>query len=84
MTVTPELGRHGIWRGAAGLTPELAQAVESSGFGEEAVGIEPEIGVLRGALVCVGERVDGDLGGREFAGLQGGAQGLEWGDRSEQ
>ena len=41
MTVTPERGRYGIWRGSAGLTPELAQTVESAGFGTLWIGGSP-------------------------------------------
>ncbi len=41
MTVTPERGRYGIWRGEAGLTPELAQIIEASGFGTVWIGGSP-------------------------------------------
>lgn len=41
MTVTPQTGRYGIWRGSAGLTPELALAAEGAGFGTLWIGGSP-------------------------------------------
>jgi probable F420-dependent oxidoreductase len=41
MTVTPELGRYGVWRGESGLTPELAVAAENAGFGTLWIGGSP-------------------------------------------
>ncbi|MHA3704736.1 LLM class F420-dependent oxidoreductase [Jatrophihabitans sp. YIM 134969] len=41
MTETPELGRYGVWRGEAGLTPELAVTIEAAGFGTLWVGGSP-------------------------------------------
>ncbi|WP_424808668.1 LLM class F420-dependent oxidoreductase [Rhodococcus sp. 27YEA15] len=40
-TQTPELGTYGIWRGADGLTPELAAAIENLGFGTIWIGGSP-------------------------------------------
>ena len=41
MTDTPELGRYGVWRGEAGLTPELAVTIEDAGFGTLWIGGSP-------------------------------------------
>jgi probable F420-dependent oxidoreductase len=39
--MTVELGRYGFWRGAAGLTPELASEVEALGYGAIWIGGSP-------------------------------------------
>ena len=40
-TQTPDLGTYGIWRGAAGLPPELGTAIEKLGFGTIWIGGSP-------------------------------------------
>ena len=40
-TKTPDLGTYGIWRGAAGLPPELGTAIEKLGFGTIWIGGSP-------------------------------------------
>ncbi len=40
-SMTVELGRYGIFRGAAGLTPELAREIEAAGFGAIWIGSSP-------------------------------------------
>jgi probable F420-dependent oxidoreductase len=39
--MTPALGTHGVWRHAAGLTPDLAREIEALGFGAIWVGGSP-------------------------------------------
>lgn len=41
VSVTVELGRYGIWRGAAGVTPEWAHEVEALGYGAIWIGGSP-------------------------------------------
>ncbi|MGG7100346.1 LLM class F420-dependent oxidoreductase [Rhodococcus sp. 24CO] len=40
-TQTPDLGTYGIWRGAAGLKPDLGAAIEKLGFGTIWIGGSP-------------------------------------------
>ncbi|PBC43265.1 LLM class F420-dependent oxidoreductase [Rhodococcus sp. ACPA4] len=45
-TQTPDLGTYGIWRGAAGLTPDLGAAIEKLGFGTIWIGGSPRADLL--------------------------------------
>ena len=45
-TQTPDLGTYGIWRGAAGLKPDLGAAIEKLGFGTIWIGGSPRADLL--------------------------------------